>query len=850
MSATPALNTEDHAILLAVNRYPGLTPLKGPENDAQAFRAWLVSPQGGAVPEQQVTSIFSSDHPAPVDPYDERPAIKDFHRALDRLTLDAQRQFKARAGRRLYLFLAGHGFTAGAIKNDPALFTAEAQAYDAVHIAAPRYATRMADAGLFDEIVLVMDCCQDFFFTKEVMNPTWTPPARNLSNQVKVFQAFGAPRGQAAYEEAVAEGGPVHGNFSRIWCEALASADADDEGWVTSDTVRRRALRLWKDSGLQDKTGNVPPIDLPSEDIRFYRKGSTPQTPAAIRLPPTNAIPRMEPVGSTARTTAIRTGVRATKDALGAGSAGASLPTAVFGGPPETPAGSVAPVVLRRSEVRIETQDDLAHIEVLDKHLHTVATGVGDLIVKLSAGRYTARFRLGDALLEEPFQVLSAPLVVRCPQRLRFSSPVPLPDTATTHEYQSGPADHLIQQARLADATPRTPGQLLVFVRASQHAPGGRDADVDEAMTRLTLRDAQHQALPLDQDDRDAPSGWRFLRASPWEGVHWLSWRDSDALEARSLEIPVHVADGQTTQVFVDCELRDTLRLPGEGRVRLRLAEASIVSWPHARLPALQAPEMRLIDSLRSRLASPLVGDATALVDKAVGLAAVSPQAALYAIGLCLRQGNVDWQQVLGIARAALAQAAAQAAPMSAAALKAPFAYRPGPPDLFALVAIAEKQLGQPISIALPLSEAPQMAFVWDLAEAWPTGELLELALCRLETHLRVSGGLQATFVRPNGWQLPDEVSLQMATPLAAPEDWAALVPALKRLGPQMTPLQGVIRGRIIAQVTEHGRFDAAQLDLQGRIDAVDVRHALNGLYQLTSETAPPSVTVEETVLG
>ncbi|HIV72483.1 MAG TPA: caspase family protein [Candidatus Aquabacterium excrementipullorum] len=827
------LNTDDHAILLAVNRYPGLTPLHGPENDALAFKAWLVSAQGGAVPETQVACILSSDYPAPPDPYDERPAVKDFHRALDRITLDAQRQFKARAGRRLYLFLAGHGFTAGAIKNDPALFTAEAQSFDAVHIAAPRYATRMADAGLFDEIVLVMDCCQDFFFTKEVMNPTWTPPARNLSNQVRVFQAFGAPRGQAAYEDAPTLDGPVRGNFSRIWCEALASAEADDEGWVTSDTVRRRVLRLWKDSGLQDKTGNVPPIDLPSQDIRFYRKADPLRDLITIAPHPAkNADPLIPPVGRTA----MRAGGRALEDELSFGTAPAR------GLPPRTTARP--PAALRHCDVHIEAQDELATIEVLDKHLHTVAAGVGALAVKLQAGRYTARFRLGDALLEEAFQVLSDPVQVRCPQRLHFSSPVPLPDTATTHEYQSGPADHLTQQCRLSQGGVGTPGQLLVFVRASQHAPGHVDADLDLAMKHLTLRDERHHEQAFDHDAQDEPCGWRFWQASPGAGGYWLSWRESLAPDARCVEIPVHVADGQSTQVFVDCDVRDTPRAPGEGRVRLRLAEASIASWPHALLPALQAPQARLLDSLRSRLASPPTGDDQALADKAAALAGISPQAAVYAIGLCLRQARVDWRQVLDIAQAALAQADAQARPLSQAALRAPFARRPGPPDLLALIAIAEAQLGLPASLSLPLTEAPQMAFVWDLAEHWRTGELLDLPLCRLETHLRVSGGLQAAFMRPAAWHLPDEAELPSATLLAAPEDWAALVPALKRLGPQMTPLQGVIRGRIIAQVAEHGRFDIHLLNLHGRIDEVDVRHAINGLYQLVSETAPPPATL------
>lgn len=831
---TSVLNTEDHAILLAVNRYPGLSSLQGPENDAKAFRDWLVSPEGGAVPDTQVISILSSDPPTPSDLYDEHPTVRDFHRALDKLTLDAQRQFKARAGRRLYLFLAGHGFTAGAIKNDPALFTAEAQAYDAVHIAAPRYATRMADAGLFDEIVLVMDCCQDFFFTKEVMNPTWMPPARNMTNQVKVFQAFGAPRGQAAFEDAAQPGGPVRGNFSRIWCEALATAEADENGWVTSETVRRRALRLWKDSGLQEKTGNVPPIDLPSDEIRFYRKGAPPQAPQSPQPVGTTSLPRVGRGGPRAGTTRQRIEEDLEKlSSMEFRTMDKAMPR--VGGQP--------PVALRRGAVRIEAQDELATIEVLDKHLHTVGGGLATLELQLPVGRYTARFRLGDALLDEAFQVLSDPVVVRCPDRLRFSSPAPLPDTSTTHEYHAGPAGALLQASRLASATAWTAGQLLVFVRASQHRPHEWDMTLEDAMNRLMLRDAQYQPWALDHEDSHNMQGWRFWCATPPAGACWLSWRERDAPDARSVDVPVQVIDGQTTMVFVDAEVRQTPRMPGEPLVRLRLQDAAVSHWPHTQLPDLQTPQMRLLDSLRTALVTPWSPWPQAALAQAGQIARLSPQAAVYAIGLCLRQAKVDWQQVLEFAQAGLSLSRDQAPPLSAAARRAPFAPVPGLPDLKALVAIAERELGRPLSIDLPLSEPPQMAFVWDLAEHWATGELLDTPLCRLETHLRVSGGLLAAFVRPAGWRLPDEATLQAERPLAAPEDWPALVPALKRLGPEMTPLQGVIRGRVIAQLAEHGRLRAEQLALQGRIDEVDIRHALNGLYRLASETAPPPAT-------
>ncbi len=41
---------DDWAIVVGIRFYPELDNLDGPENDAKAFRNWLVSPTGGAVP--------------------------------------------------------------------------------------------------------------------------------------------------------------------------------------------------------------------------------------------------------------------------------------------------------------------------------------------------------------------------------------------------------------------------------------------------------------------------------------------------------------------------------------------------------------------------------------------------------------------------------------------------------------------------------------------------------------------------------------------------------------------------------------------------------------------------------
>lgn len=45
----------DHfAVLVTIDRYPGLTDLHGPEQDGHAFKAWLESATGGDVAAKNI----------------------------------------------------------------------------------------------------------------------------------------------------------------------------------------------------------------------------------------------------------------------------------------------------------------------------------------------------------------------------------------------------------------------------------------------------------------------------------------------------------------------------------------------------------------------------------------------------------------------------------------------------------------------------------------------------------------------------------------------------------------------------------------------------------------------------
>jgi len=165
-----------HAILLAINSYPGLTDLQGPELDADEFRAWLEAPDGGNVPLANIDVIKSSQFPPDPDPYKAQPAETAFRAALQRLLFNGN-AFKGRVGERLYLFFAGHGFASRQL-NEAALYSAQATKVDPDHIAGKRYATRIVNSAAFDEVILIMDCCRDVDLSDSIRDPTMKIPGR------------------------------------------------------------------------------------------------------------------------------------------------------------------------------------------------------------------------------------------------------------------------------------------------------------------------------------------------------------------------------------------------------------------------------------------------------------------------------------------------------------------------------------------------------------------------------------------------------------------------------------------------------------------------------------------------
>ncbi len=227
---------DDRAIVVGIQVYPGLddptdpdhAPLQGPENDARAFADWLTAPDGGAVPANQVELILSSRyHPPFASVLQALPVTQDIENAFLQLYLLAQANNKEtgefRVGRRLYIYMAGHGLGLGGPQDmEAGLLMANVIPQAAIYcVPGKSIAQWVAQAGFFDEIVLIMDCCRDQY-PLTPRPPPFLPITGDLTQvgDIKYFYALGAKWARPAREQQMADG-QWHGVFTTTLLKGL-----------------------------------------------------------------------------------------------------------------------------------------------------------------------------------------------------------------------------------------------------------------------------------------------------------------------------------------------------------------------------------------------------------------------------------------------------------------------------------------------------------------------------------------------------------------------------------------------------------------------------------------------------
>jgi uncharacterized caspase-like protein len=276
------MSRSDYAIVVGIRRYPrfGATELeaadlRGPDNDAAAIYSWLVDPAKGGVPVRHVRRIQSAVFPDPFPSSAEaQPTMGALAAAFNELDAIAAKNNQAgrglTVGRRLYVYIAGHGF-APHLKQG-AVFTAEATRADPANFFATDWLDALYARQYFKEYVLWMDSCMSFLLAVTAA-PTSMRPIAAIGQPARLFTAFAARRPQEAVEKEMPDG-QVHGVFTWTLLQALnGNVALEAGGRITTAGIKNYMISAMRthltSQELADERNSREP-DFSSDDPMVF----------------------------------------------------------------------------------------------------------------------------------------------------------------------------------------------------------------------------------------------------------------------------------------------------------------------------------------------------------------------------------------------------------------------------------------------------------------------------------------------------------------------------------------------------------------------------------------------------
>lgn len=285
---------DDRGIVVGITTYPDISPLQGPERDAEEFYDWLTSPTGGDVPSGRVEKIVSSAFQPQPPAAPARLPAQEVAQAFDRLHAEAFRTgIPKRLGRRLYVYAAGHGaalpFAADPERSDSAFLVADATKFNATHVMTKVRALYFLNAGIFDEIVVFMDCCRiPLSLIPNYPSYVNATAIDTLETERRAFFAFATKWGLNAREKPF--DGVVRGVFTATLMAGLRGDAANPNGTITSSSLRNYLLNHMKDrltptEQLDPDIPKRPDVPAPAVELVFTTV-PPPRVTVRVTFPP------------------------------------------------------------------------------------------------------------------------------------------------------------------------------------------------------------------------------------------------------------------------------------------------------------------------------------------------------------------------------------------------------------------------------------------------------------------------------------------------------------------------------------------------------------------------------------
>ena len=296
--------------------------------------------------------------------------------------------------------------------------------------------------------------------------------------------------------------------------------------------------------------------------------------------------------------------------------------------------------------VHIEAGERGAEVTLVDSSFRTLSSAIDYLDIDLVPGFYKARFKAGDRVTDQLFEVLNETLYIRG-ESLLFSSPIPIEKTSNNHEYQHYPALALITAP--PSASFGSGAEVFLFVRDSKHKYGTMPSD-PPPWRDLCLRKCDGTVLlMLEEGIVNAFEGHAGIKVSLNPGTYYVSTPVPSPGEL-TLNLPVIASAGLATHVYLDCRDAYTLGPSDSRSLTYRAADVSgaaiVMVGLHESTQVLTRDLTRLTEVARQALlfGQGAIGkyDLEAMIYGKFQF----PMLGLYALHLLMRQDPVPWPLV------------------------------------------------------------------------------------------------------------------------------------------------------------------------------------------------------------
>jgi uncharacterized caspase-like protein len=610
------MSAEDHAILIGINNYPELgeggqsADLQGPGNDVDAIKAWLLDPKGGAFPNaSNIHVIKSRTSTSATDAYPNADALEAVLSGLDAIAQANKLAGRGqRVGRRLYLFMSGHGFSPA--PRHGCLFTANAKERLTFNVHATGWLDWLQDSGYFREFVLWLDCCMNRMSFLQPRDPP-LPLVKASEPPGATFVAFAAQRNRKAVEVPTTEdSGKTHGVFTWTLLEGLRGAAADANGRVTgrslADWIRNAQAARMSPRDLEDvDVSKEPEVVQEDAGLIFVRGVSKPSYAVLVSFPPnvtsgtarlwTGTPPRIDkefPVTGTPVTLSLQPGLYLIDVPHAGLRQGFEVVrpidlTIEDQGPPvnEAPGGSMF-------QMDVDPGDPTAEIFVIDGRFSLVDSNPGRLSTPLPMGLFKIKTRIGRATKQWVIMLDRDRPPIDLTAIAKPAAVAPILRTATSHEYHEAAQAAAVNAVNALGGLPdRAAIMVMARVFSNHEAPvaGTRPWD------GVSIVDSEGQTvLDLEHDgERDTSRDPYAICAKTVEpGNYFLRQR----LDGTTIEQSLIICKSWRIEVYV---LRKIA--PGETSVDAR-PRVSVMMRRLGAGPGFDF-EDRLIESARVALA-------------------------------------------------------------------------------------------------------------------------------------------------------------------------------------------------------------------------------------------------------